>query len=90
LWIDVLWLNHRDGNEKALQIERMRTIYQTGSKVLGWLGEDSQDSDMAMDLVPCFKDVDLLNIPPSIEDPDKRKPWNALFLLCRRPWLTRS
>jgi Heterokaryon incompatibility protein (HET) len=90
LWIDALCIDQRDGNEKALQIERMRNIYQTASKVLVWLGEEGQDSDMAMDLVPRLKDIDLRNIPLYIEDPDMRKAWDALHRLCRRPWWTRS
>ncbi|OIW25644.1 HET-domain-containing protein [Coniochaeta ligniaria NRRL 30616] len=51
LWIDALCINQDDLQERAEQVQRMRQIYLSASAVLAWLGEASDDSDVAMDQI---------------------------------------
>ena len=90
LWIDALCINQLDTKEKASQVQKMGDIYRRALKVLVWLGQAEDYSDLAMDLVANMGHIDLGNIPEVIEDRDTRKAWDALFQLFRRPWWTRS
>ncbi|KAH8660484.1 heterokaryon incompatibility protein-domain-containing protein [Xylariales sp. PMI_506] len=42
-WIDALCINQEDNQEKAAQIPRMRDVYTSAVRVLGWLGKPDQD-----------------------------------------------
>ena len=90
LWIDALCINQLDHKEKGSQVQKMGDIYQRALKVLVWLGQAEDYSDLAMDLIANMGHIDLNNIPEMIEDRDTRKAWDALLQLFRRPWWTRS
>jgi hypothetical protein len=49
LWIDALCINQEDIAERNVQVQRMGNIYQTAKGVLIWLGEASDDCDVAID-----------------------------------------
>ncbi|OJD36452.1 heterokaryon incompatibility protein [Diplodia corticola] len=51
LWIDAVCINQLDNEEKSLQVQMMRDIYQEASSVIVWLGSTEDDSDAAMDLI---------------------------------------
>jgi len=51
LWIDALCINQGDIGERNREVKRMRAIYQTARDVVVWLGEESDDSGMAMKFV---------------------------------------
>ena len=89
LWIDALCINQVDELEKGFQIQKMRDIYQAAARVLIWLGESWDDSDLAMELVTKIPSIDLDNIPFDITDEGTRRPWDALLALVRRSWWTR-
>lgn len=48
LWVDAVCINQDDDGEKAAQVAMMLRIYQKASKVYAWLGEQSEDSDIAI------------------------------------------
>lgn len=48
LWIDALCINQEDDQEKSLQLQRMRIIYQRASDIVVWLGEHHNDSELGM------------------------------------------
>lgn len=48
LWIDALCINQRDINERNHQVRQMGNIYQSASKVVIWLGEADDSSEVAM------------------------------------------
>lgn len=54
LWVDTLCINQTDLQERSHQVNMMGKIYSKADRVLIWLGEESQDSYLAMD---CPKDV---------------------------------
>lgn len=48
LWIDALSINQSDLIEKTQQIRQMHLIYARTHHLIVWIGERSEDSDMAM------------------------------------------
>ncbi|MCJ1378393.1 hypothetical protein MMC17_001491 [Xylographa soralifera] len=89
IWIDAVCIDQLNEKEKSSQIQKMREIYRGATRVLVWLGQSAEDSDLAMSLIPKISTIVLNDIPVHIEDEEKRKAWDALLLLFRRPWWTR-
>ncbi|KAH8645843.1 heterokaryon incompatibility protein-domain-containing protein [Xylariales sp. PMI_506] len=50
LWIDAVCINQDDMEERNSQVLLMRSIYRSASKVVVWLGEDADDSDLVFPL----------------------------------------
>lgn len=48
LWIDALSVDQSDAEERRHQVGIMSTIFRNASSVVVWLGERSDDSDLAM------------------------------------------
>lgn len=85
LWVDAICLNQNDETEKRHQIPIMHLIYAQASKVIVWLGAQSDDSDLAMRYIV---DIHSLVEPGKEEDvSDTHKPsaW-PLMLMPRAPW----
>lgn len=51
LWIDAICINQNDEGERSQQIPLMGAIYSCSEEVIVWLGEASDDSDAAADLI---------------------------------------
>jgi len=49
LWADAICINQRDDIEKANQIRQMGDVFSKAATVLVWLGDASDDSDLAFD-----------------------------------------
>ncbi len=54
LWVDALCINQSDTVERSFQVSLMRSIYEKAACVLMWLGEEAEDSNLAMDLISKF------------------------------------
>ncbi|KAH8895238.1 HET-domain-containing protein, partial [Thozetella sp. PMI_491] len=50
LWIDAICINQMDNEEKGFQVQTMDHVYQ-GQFLRIWLGEPSQNSDLALELI---------------------------------------
>ena len=48
VWVDALCINQEDNKERALQVQRMESIYRKASVVLVWVGKGSAGSDRVM------------------------------------------
>jgi len=48
LWIDAICINQGDVAERNQQVQRMRLIYEKAEQVLVWLGEEKDNSNLAM------------------------------------------
>lgn len=55
MWIDALCINQSDNFEKSSQVLLMETVYSTAQKVIIWLGNESNDSALAMDALCSIK-----------------------------------
>ncbi|KAK3343398.1 heterokaryon incompatibility protein-domain-containing protein, partial [Lasiosphaeria hispida] len=51
LWVDALCINQADTGERSSQVELMDSMYGDAEEVVVWLGDESHDSDAAMDLI---------------------------------------
>jgi hypothetical protein len=51
LWIDAICINQDDSEEKNHQVKAMARIYSGASRVLAWLGEDDEYTDLAFDSI---------------------------------------
>ena len=103
MWIDAICINQSDDAEKSQQVKKMQIIYARTSHLVVWVGEASEDSNLAMRTLeqigeelkeaPLWQ-VDLANVSlirdmsEAIENFDP-KPWVALSRLFRRPWFER-
>ena len=56
LWIDQICINQADKEEKIHQLRIMGDIYSKAQTVLIWLGDSSDQSDVAMEFFPIFVD----------------------------------
>jgi hypothetical protein len=52
LWADAICINQRDLDERSKQVQFvMDEVYKDAEEVLVWLGEESEDSDLAMNFM---------------------------------------
>jgi hypothetical protein len=67
-FVPFVHINQLDLQERSKQVQKMTDIYQTASKSLTWLGEATQDSYLAMNIIDDIIIISLDNVPFSIED----------------------
>lgn len=82
-WVDAICINQVDDQEKEYQILSMAKIYAKASRVVVWLGESADDSDLALDAIRSAGSQGSGNSPKvdSIQ--------NAILELLQRPWFRR-
>ena len=103
IWADQLCIDQTNIADKERQIPIMVDIYRNARTVIIWLGEENEDSDLAMQTID-----DLFEIYTERQDQawnpeamlpllgcdDSRatlvKRWTAVRKLCQRKWFTRS
>ena len=49
MWVDAVWFNQADIQEKATQVHSMAKIYGQANRVIIWLGETADESDRAFE-----------------------------------------
>lgn len=101
LWIDSICIDQSNTTEKSQQVSLMGSIYSTAVRVIIWLGQAENFSDLAMS---SFPDLDLYLSPKEHKIPFLRSResfherglpefdgpvWPALAALSRRAWFTR-
>ena len=57
-WIDAICIDQANIPERNNQVRGMQKIYERASKVLVWLGEASEDSDLAMMQIKKLSEVE--------------------------------
>jgi hypothetical protein len=88
LWVDALCINQADTEERNNQVSRMKTIYQNATLVLSFLGEESNQSNIAMEFLLQFGEADnSLSWLRENWSKNSQAQVNALqALLCRDYW----
>ncbi|KAH8594517.1 heterokaryon incompatibility protein-domain-containing protein [Bisporella sp. PMI_857] len=56
IWIDALCINQKDIHERNKQVANMGKIFRHATKVLVWLGEAADDSDLLFDHISAEED----------------------------------
>ena len=87
LWIDAICINQNDNEEKNSQVSRMSRIYAGADNVCVWLGDETGDSNIAMEFVS--RVVNLDDFDRLIVDDKSRAEWAAMSNLMRRDWFNR-
>ncbi|XDG06316.1 hypothetical protein ABKA04_005931 [Annulohypoxylon sp. FPYF3050] len=92
LWVDAVCINQRDLDERKEQVSMMRDIYASAERVVIWLGEEDEESEIAFDAIP------LLAVRKHCPDDDQDEELLGMVRSCssffnglptRRPWFSR-
>ena len=51
LWVDAICIDQKNGQERGMQVEKMKEIYVKAQTVIAWLGEEADRSDNALALL---------------------------------------
>jgi hypothetical protein len=75
-WIDAICVDQTDVVERNYHVGRMAHIYPTASRVIVWLGLESEDSDAAIELLKPLKSKVLIDwastsMRPASDDPSE-------------------
>lgn len=93
-WIDCACINQQDNREKGHQVPLMGLIYELAEETIIWLGEESFDSNSAMDYINFLHEL----LPKTPTDQELQKylrdhpepaKWKAVQNLLLRRWWTR-
>jgi hypothetical protein len=94
-WIDQICINQADVDERNEQVALMRRIYKRAGCVQVWLGDGTEESDAAMDLIqaigaaPVRAPGEKEQPYPKFEEVDIERHWISLQALLSRPWWER-
>jgi hypothetical protein len=96
LWIDAISINQKDDGEKSSQIPLMRSIFETATATIIWLGEGLDDSAKAFRFLKAWADYDTDEIDGDFSKFIKKYPfalekdmWKAAELFFGKSWWTR-
>jgi hypothetical protein len=65
----------------------MGKIYHSARSVIIWLGEEAEDSDLALSFIP--RVTNLAQFDQIVKDQNSTREWYALSRLMNRPWFSR-
>lgn len=98
VWADGACINQEDKGEVSSQVALMGTIYREAQCVMVWLGEEGDDSSLALSMMARWSKVynDRKKQKPSIPEdagifqeipgPTDPRGWTAVEKLFERPW----
>jgi hypothetical protein len=89
-WMDSICINQKDDRERSAQVQLMSTIYPRARRTVIWLGEESEDSDRAMNFLSTLSTLDPLRDPLDSDIAEDAKSWAAVANLLRREWFERG
>ncbi|WAO91061.1 HET domain-containing protein [Fusarium falciforme] len=75
IWIDQICINQNDNTEKEQQVQLMSKIYSQARMVVGWLGDEADESDLA---IVSFSYITRISREAMVEDPKLSPPPHEL------------
>jgi Heterokaryon incompatibility protein (HET) len=88
MWIDAICINQEDDNERSSQVSMMSLVYTGAKQVCVWLGEDDEESTMAIRFIR--EEIrGLKNFDRLCTDKQHAPKWRALLVLMQRAWFSR-
>ena len=100
IWIDAICIDQNNDVEKGHQVLSMDRIYRGAEEVYIWLGQEAEESGLAMDLLYeywtiCGCGADKEKDPDMLREQFEKKTlkwtshWRALGKFIKRPWFSR-
>ena len=94
LWVDAICINQHNSQERSRQIGKMRSIYGDAWEVIAWLGEEENNSGLAIDLLQSLNEARSKDCGEILEERLREDPeylglgcWTALHdLMIRAYW----
>jgi hypothetical protein len=83
LWVDAICIDQANQEEKQYQIQSMAKIYGHANRVIVWLGEAADDSDLALE------EIRVTGGKMSTNSLDSERIQQAVLALLQRPWFRR-
>jgi hypothetical protein len=93
LWIDALCIDQTSSKEKSTQVSRMWAIYAFSRRALMFLGDEADDSDLALrflHIISKLQPDDIDAVEKMVRDPSLEASWKALWKLTQRKWWCRA
>jgi hypothetical protein len=101
IWVDAICINQNDDHEKAIQIRMLPRIFHSAEVVLGWIGDESEDSSKAIETLLQIRTLEISprdwpdELPAIPNDwrngipPSDDNVWWAIGDLFKREWFSR-
>ena len=100
IWVDAICIDQSNDMEKGHQVLFMDRIYRRADRVFIWLGEEAEESGLAMDLLAEYSIICGCGADQEKDQATQRKEfeertekwtshWRALGKLIKRPWFSR-
>ncbi|KAF1960420.1 HET-domain-containing protein, partial [Byssothecium circinans] len=83
LWVDAICIDQANQKEKGHQIQSMAKIYGQADRVVVWLGEAADDSDLALE------EIHVAGGKMSTNSSKSERIRQAVLALLQRPWFRR-
>ena len=65
LWVDALCINQEDVDERNVEVKRMKDLYTIAPRTIIWLGEESENSSLALSTLHYFgNQIEVIKIGP--------------------------
>ncbi|USP80387.1 hypothetical protein yc1106_07661 [Curvularia clavata] len=93
-WIDSICIDQANIHERGEHVRRMKDIYRRAHNTIVWLGEQSDDSDRALDFVCSLNKLSRAGHSDEemrvlLQEEDQQLDWIALRNFFLRKWWTR-
>ncbi|KAI9646426.1 hypothetical protein NHQ30_004418 [Ciborinia camelliae] len=105
MWVDSICINQNDIPERNHEIERMRNIFSLGTRTIIWLGEEADDSTIALSTIEYYaQQVEYIGGGLVASTPGTKliewrhsnyrlpydtRTWSSIRALFQRPWFSR-
>ena len=87
LWVDAICIDQQNLEERSAQVQLMFRIYGSATRVIVWLGEQSEDSDLALDVIESWSRPSAILVDRLSTMSTEFKALDSLFA---RSWWNRS
>lgn len=88
IWCDAICINQANDYERNHQVQLMSAIYRTAHSVLVWLGEEDQNSGVALSTIRLIS-ADMGNASQAALLKNRAAVWTALVDISKRRYWTR-